>query len=94
MKEQIKSVNEYVDRLQRQVSVIKDDRYFWISKSNRLEDAVKERDEKIENLRSKQETLQKKISLIPPNLLVQLEAEERERRRQLKLLKRKGGLSR
>ena len=54
------------------------------------EEAVKERDGKIDELRAKQEKLQKQIELLPPGLLEELEARERERRKAINAQKRKG----
>ena len=90
MKEQIKSVNGYVERLHRDIGEQKDVSRFWKGKTEELEEAVKERDGKIDELQAKQQKLQKQIELLPTGLLDELEEKERERRRQESLLKRKG----
>ena len=90
MKEQIKSVNEYVDRLHRDIGEQEGVSRYWMGKTKELEEAVKERDGKIDELRAKQEKLQKQIELLPPGLLEELEARERERRKAINAQKRKG----
>ena len=90
MKEQIKSVNGYVDRLHRDIGEQKDVSRYWKGKTEELEEAVKERDGKIDELRAKQEKLQKQIELLPPGLLEELEEKERERRKAINAQKRKG----
>ncbi|MBO4702756.1 MAG: hypothetical protein J5625_08885, partial [Lachnospiraceae bacterium] len=59
-------------------------------KSEKLEEAVKERDGKIDELQAKQQKIQKLLDLLPPGFIDELEEKERERRRQESLLKRKG----
>ena len=90
MKEQLKSVNGYVDRLHRDIGEQKDVSRYWKGKTEELKEAVKERDGKIDELRAKQEKLQKQIELLPPGLLEELEARERERRKAINAQKRKG----
>ncbi len=90
MKEQIKSVNGYVDRLHRDIGEQKDVSRYWKGKTEELEEAVKERDGKIDELRAKQEKLQKQIELLPPGLLEELEAMEKERRKAINAQNRKG----
>ena len=90
MKEQIKSVNGYVDRLHRDIGEQKDVSRYWKGKTEELEEAVKERDGKIDELRAKQAKLQKQIELLPPGLLEELEEKERERRKAISAQNRKG----
>lgn len=80
MKEQIKSVNGYVERLQRDIGNKEEIGRYWKGKTEDLEEALKERNGKIEDLQAKQKKLQKQIDLLPPGLLEQLEAMEKARR--------------
>ena len=90
MKEQIKSVNGYVERLNCDIRNQAEISRFWIGKSEKLEEAVKERDGKIDELQAKQQKIQKLLDLLPPGFIDELEEKERERRRQESILKRKG----
>lgn len=90
MKEQIKSVNDHVERLQRRIEIQADVSHYWQGKTEELEQAVKEREGQIDELQAKQQKLQKQISLLPPGLLEELEEKERARRKTENLLKRKG----
>lgn len=81
MKEQIKSVNGYVDRLHRDIGEQKDVSRFWKGKTVELEEAIKEREEKIYALQAKQKKLQKQLDLLPPGLLEALDKQEKERRK-------------
>ena len=85
MGEQIKSVNDYVDTLQRKIDTEKDTGRYWKGKTEELEEAIKERDGKIDELRAKQAQIQKQLDLLPPGLLDKLAAEERERRKQMRM---------
>ena len=80
MKEQIKSVNGYVEQLNCDVRNQAEISRFWIGKSEKLEEAIKEKDDKIFELQAKQQKLQKVIDLLPRDYLEELEARERERR--------------
>ncbi len=88
MEEQIKSVNSYVDSLKSTISSEREIGRFWKGKTEDLEEAIKERDGKIDELKAKQAKIQKLIDLVPPDLLKKLEAEERERR----MIQRRKGL--
>lgn len=90
MKEQIKSVNDHVERLQRRIEIQAGVSHYWQGKTEELEQAVKEREGQIDELQAKQQKLQKQISLLPPGLLEELEEKERARRKTENLLKRKG----
>ena len=90
MKEQIKSVDRYVESLKGQIDDQKDVGRYWKGKTEELEEAVKERDGKIDELRAKQAKLQKQIELLPPGLLEELEEKERERRKAINTQNRKG----
>ena len=80
MKEQIKSVNGYVERLKCDIRNQAEISRFWIGKSEKLEEDIKEKDDKIFELQAKQQKLQKVIDLLPKDYLEELEAIERERR--------------
>ena len=82
MGEQIKSVNDYVDTLQRKIDTEKDTGHYWKGKTEELEEAIKERDGKIDELRAKQAKIQKQLDLLPPGLLDKLAEQEKERRKQ------------
>ena len=82
MGEQIKSVNDYVDTLQRKINTEKDTGHYWKGKTEELEEAIKERDGKIDELRAKQAKIQKQLDLLPPGLLDKLAEQEKERRKQ------------
>lgn len=90
MKEQIKSVNGYVERLHRDIGEQREIGRYWKGKTEQLEEAVKERDGKIDELQAKQQKIQKLLDLLPPGFIDELEEKERERRKQESLLKRKG----
>lgn len=81
MKEQIKSVDKYVDGLHREIWDQKDVSQHWIGKAKELEDEVKKKDDKIYALQAKQKELQKTIDRLPPGLLDELEAFEKARRK-------------
>lgn len=81
MKEQIKSVNNHVDHLKGEIRVQKDIGGYWKEKTEELEDEIKERDNRIFELQSKQQKLQQQINRLPPGLLDELERQEKERRR-------------
>lgn len=82
MDEQIKSVNDYVDSLKRTIDTEKDTGRYWKGKTEELEEAIKERDGKIDELRAKQVKIQKQLDLLPPGLLDKLAEQEKERRKQ------------
>ena len=84
MKEQIKSVDKYVEGLHREIWDQKDVSQHWIGKAKELEDEVKKKDDKIYALQAKQKELQKIINLIPRDTLDQLDAIERARRKEVK----------
>ena len=81
MKEQIKSVDKYVEGLHREIWDQKDVSQHWIGKAKELEDEVKKKDDKIHALQAKQKELQKTIDRLPPGLLDELEAFEKARRK-------------
>ena len=81
MKEQIKSVDKYVEGLHREIWDQKDVSQHWIGKAKELEDEVKKKDDKIYALQAKQKELQKTIDRLPPDLLDELEAFEKARRK-------------
>ena len=81
MKEQIKSVDKYVEGLHREIWDQKDVSQHWIGKAKELEDEVKKKDDKIYALQTKQKELQKTIDRLPPGLLDELEAFEKARRK-------------
>lgn len=92
LKEQIKSVDSYVNTLKNKINTERDVGRFWKGKTEELEEAVKERDGRIDELSAKQKQIQKKLDLLPPGLLEALAAEEKERRKQLN--KNRGGFAR
>ena len=81
MKEQIKSVDKYVEGLHREIWDQKDVSQHWIGKAKELEDEVKKKDDKIYALQAKQKELQKTIDMLPPGLIDELEALEKARRK-------------
>ena len=81
MKEQIKSVDKYVEGLHREIWDQKEVSQHWIGKAKELEDEVKKKDDKIYALQTKQKELQKTIDRLPPGLLDELEAFEKARRK-------------
>ena len=81
MKEQIKSVNGYVERMNCDIRNQAKISRFWIGKSEKLEEAVKEKDNKIFELQEKQQKIQKLLDLLPPGLIESLEEEEKKRRK-------------
>ena len=83
MKEQIKSVDRYVESLKGQIDDQKDVGRYWKGKTAELEAAIKERDGKLDELREKHAKLKKQLDLVPPELLDTLAAQEKERRRSL-----------
>ena len=84
MKEQIKSVDKYVESLKGQIEDQKDVGRYWKGKTAELEAAIKERDGRLDELREKHAKLKKQLDLVPPELLDALAAQEKERRRLLK----------
>jgi chromosome segregation ATPase len=84
MKEQIKSVDRYVESLKGQIDDQKDVGRYWKGKTAELEAAIKERDGRLDELREKHAKLKKQLDLVPPELLDALAAQEKERRRLLK----------
>lgn len=84
MKEQIKSVDKNVEGLHREIWDQKDVSQHWIGKAKELEDEVKKKDDKIFELQAKQQKLERIINLLPPELLDQLDAIERARRKEAK----------
>ena len=83
-KEQIKSVDQYVDGLKCDIRNQAEISRFWIGKSEKLEETIKEKDDKIFELQAKQQKLERIINLLPPELLDQLDAIERARRKEAK----------
>lgn len=81
MKEQLKSVNGYVEKLNKDIWDEREISRHWIGKSEKLEEAIKEKDDKIYELQAKQQKLQKTIDRLPPGLLDELDRLERERRK-------------
>ena len=81
IKEQIKSVDKYVEGLHREIWDQKDVSQHWIGKAKELEDEVKKKDDKIYALQAKQQKLQKTIDMLPPGLIDELEALEKARRK-------------
>lgn len=81
MKEQLKSVNGYFEKLNKDIWDERDISRFWIGKSEKLEEAIKEKDDKIYEFQAKQQKLQKTIDRLPPGLLDELDRLERERRK-------------
>jgi chromosome segregation ATPase len=81
MKEQIKSVDRYVESLKGQIDDQKDVGRYWKGKTAELEAAIKERDGKLDELREKHAKLKKQLDLVPPELLDTLAAQEKERRK-------------
>ncbi len=84
MKEQIKTVDKYIESLKDSIDMEKDYSQFWRGRTEELQEAVKERDDKIFELKAKQSEIQKKLDLLPPGFLDQLEAAEKERRKQMR----------
>lgn len=93
MKEQIKSVDDYVTTLKNTIDTERDTGRYWKGRTEELEKAVKERDGRIDELRDKQKQIQKKLDLLPPGLLETLAAEEQARRRSINR-KDRGGFAR
>ena len=81
MKEQIKSVDRYVESLKGQIEDQKDVGSYWKGKTAELEAAIKERDGRLDELREKHAKLKKQLDLVPPELLDALAAQEKERRK-------------
>jgi len=82
MKEQIKSVNAYVDSLKDKITDEKEYGQFWRGRTEELQDAIKERDDKIYELQAKQKKLQALIDLLPPGMLDMYEEKEKQRRKE------------
>ncbi|MBR5182469.1 MAG: plasmid recombination protein [Clostridiales bacterium] len=93
MKEQIKSVDDYVTTLKNTLDSERDTGRYWKGKTEELEKAVKERDGRIDELRDKQKRIKQKLNLLPPGLLEVLAAEEQARRRSINR-KDRGGFAR
>ena len=83
MKEQLKSVNGYVEKLNKDIWDEREISRHWIGKTEQLEKEVKGKNIEIKLLQAKQQELQKEIDRIPPGLLKQLDAMERARRKEL-----------
>ena len=81
MKEQIKSVDKYVESLKGQIEDQKDVGRYWKGKTAELEAALKERNGRLDELREKHAKLKKQLELVPPELLDTLAAQEKERRK-------------
>ena len=84
MKEQLKSVNGYVEKLNKDIWDEREISRHWIGKTEQLEKEVKEKDIEIYQLQAKQQKLQKMIDRLPPGLLEQLDAIERAKRKEFK----------
>ena len=84
IKEQMKSVNAYVDTLKERVIDEQELSEHWRGRTEELKDALKERDDKIFDLQAKQKKLEAKLDLLPPGFLEALEEKELERRRQMR----------
>ena len=82
MKEQIKSVNAYVDSLKDKITDEKEYVQFWRGRTEELQDAIKERDDKIYELQAKQKKLQALFDLLPPGMLDMYEEKEKQRRKE------------
>ena len=93
MKEQIKSVDDYVTTLKNTLDTERDTGRYWKGRTEELEKAVKERDGRLDELRDKQKRIQQKLDLLPPGLLEVLAAEEQARRRSINR-KDRGGFAR
>lgn len=81
MKEQLKSVNGYVEKLNKDIWDEREISQHWFGKTKEMEKAVKEKDIEIYQLQAKMQKIQKQINLLPPGLLEKLEAMERAKRR-------------
>ena len=81
MKEQLKSVNGYVEKLNKDIWDEREIRQHWFGKTKEMEKAVKEKDIEIYQLQAKMQKIQKQINLLPPGLLEKLEAMERAKRK-------------
>ncbi|MBO4701525.1 MAG: plasmid recombination protein [Lachnospiraceae bacterium] len=81
MKEQIKSVDKYVEGLHREIRDEKDVSEHWLGQTKKLEEEVKKKDVKIYELQAKQKELQETINRIPPRVLKDLDELERARRK-------------
>lgn len=92
MKEQIKSVDKYMESLKGQIEDQKDVGRYWKGKTAELEAAIKERDGRLDELREKHAKLKKQLDLVPPELLDTLAVQEKERRRLLNRKERGGAV--
>lgn len=92
MKEQIKSVDKYMESLKGQIEDQKDVGRYWKGKTAELEAAIKERDSRLDELREKHAKLKKQLDLVPPELLDTLAVQEKERRRLLNRKERGGAV--
>lgn len=81
MKEQLKSVNGYVEKLNKDIWDEREISQHWFGKTKEMEKAVKEKDIEIYQLQAKMQKIQKQINLLPPGLLEKLEAMERAKRK-------------
>ena len=83
MKEQLKSVNGYVEKLNKDIWDEREISQYWFGKTKEMEKAVKEKDIEIYQLQAKQKRLQEVIDRLPPGLLDMLEAKEKIRRKEI-----------
>ncbi len=83
MKEQLKSVNGYVEKLNKDIWDEREISQHWFGKTKEMEKAVKEKDIEIYQLQAKQKRLQEVIDRLPPGLLDMLEAKEKIRRKEI-----------
>jgi SMC interacting uncharacterized protein involved in chromosome segregation len=83
MKEQLKSVNGYVEKLNKDIWDEREISQHWFGKTKEMEKAVKEKDIEIYQLQAKQQRLQEVIDRLPPGLLDMLEAKEKIRRKEI-----------
>ena len=81
MKEQLKSVNGYVEKLNKDIWDEREISQHWFGKTKEMEKTVKEKDIEIYQLQAKMQKIEKQINLLPPELLEKLEAMERAKRR-------------
>lgn len=81
LKAQIPQVNGYIEKLKEDIDLEQQKSKYWHGEARELEEALRQRDGKIHELRSQQQKLERLIDQIPPQVLNELEAQERDARR-------------
>lgn len=84
LKEQIPQVNDYIERLKANIDSEQRISRYWKGEAKELEEALYQRDSKIRELSSTQRKLEKLINRIPPDVLAQMEEQERQARKRNK----------